>query len=149
MTYRKMMLFSLASILLIKAFRSTRKQLPTKESSTPHDQMWNDAHQSIVQYAHSRKVVFISIRKKIYYAKDIAGQPVLWSHSFAASIAALPRDQYFQLGRSCIVHRDIIASVDTNVSEHKLTLVLAPPFNLQIDLPANKIIAFKVWMNQI
>lgn len=108
----------------------------------------NDAHQIIRKYAEAKQVRYISISKKIYYAKDGNGQPVIWTYTLADSMAALPAEQYFQLGRGCIVHRSIIGLLEASASEGKLCVVLADPFNARFDVPINKIQAFKLWWSQ-
>jgi len=145
MKLSKLILISVACLI----FYRLRKSHPDLQQKTnPAESDKKRELDLIRQYAADKQVRYISIVNKIYFAKDKAGQPVSWRHPLGISMSALPANEYFQLGRGCIVHRSIISVLESEPAEYKLCVFLADPFTGRFDLPANKIEAFKFWWSQ-
>lgn len=149
MKYRELMLVSFASLVFFRILKTRRT--PEKEQKFVQPNKSATIllkEKEIREYAALRSVAYIAIQKKIYYAKDGNAQPVLWSHNMMETMAALPAEEYFQLNRGIIVHRSIIACAEADVLKHKLMVKLHSPFNKEVNLPASKILAFKVWWSR-
>lgn len=103
------------------------------------------ASEEIAFYALQKKIVYISITNKVHYAKNADGDVEYWHASLSEAIQSLPRDQFYQLSRGLIVHRDIIAELIREPENRTLAVVLKPPFAERVNIARNNIENFKLW----
>lgn len=99
----------------------------------------------LVRYSKQRNVVYISISKKVHFAKNTSGESVFWYHTLEESISKLPAGQFHQLDRAHIVHREIIEKIISEPQHKKLTVRLKSPFSEEIHIPVDRIAGFKQW----
>jgi len=99
----------------------------------------------ICDYTSITETVYISIVNKKLYAIDKNGDAVDWTESLVNSIAALPKDEFFQICRNIIIHRSIIDKITTDNDTKEVTVMLKKPFKHNILLPKAAVMAFKIW----
>jgi|GEM_PF-1816755 len=98
-------------------------------------------------YVKENDIVYIGVSRKVNYAKNRQGESVIWNHTLAESIAALPRDLFFLAGRSCIVHRDAI-EVTIKPETRCIMVILKSPLSGSVKIPDAGIVAFQNWWHQ-
>lgn len=101
----------------------------------------------ISRYVAEHDICCIFSSNKVNFAKNRSGESVIWNHTLAESIAALPADQFYQVNRSHIVRRDAIDLI-IEPEKHSITVVLKPPLQGEVKIPDVGISAFQKWWSQ-
>lgn len=119
--------------------QETERKLKEKEAVIKASQ------DKIRAYTLEKNIVYIVRSKKFPLAKTIDGKVEQWHQSLENSSPALSEIDFFQVGRSHIVHRSVIAKTKENVKKKKITITLTSPFNEEIALPQSRHMAFRKW----
>jgi len=90
-----------------------------------------------IGYFHKEELIFVH---------TIAGEKLIGEHQTLDEVEDLVDPaKFFRVNRQFLIHMQTVARIKTT---HKgLTVVLKPPFNVELDISREKATAFKEWMS--
>lgn len=94
-------------------------------------------NESEIGYFHKEELIFVC---------TMAGEKLISEHQTLDEIEALVDPaHFFRVNRQYLIHMQTVARIRTT---HKgLTVMLKPPFNVELDISREKATAFKDWMS--